>query len=141
MNLMPYLTGQNSGAPHDAIFLRRFDAGAYAVRSGDYKLVIPGRSRAPELYNLRQEIGETTNIVATHAEKLQQLDAKRKTWDAQLMEPLFEGLHQGKSAKALAREIWRASPLLGAHVSRVVAGAGGGLFAGLAECYRRHRDE
>ena len=41
VNLMPYLTGENPGSPHDTIYLRMFDRGAYAVRSGDYKLVIP----------------------------------------------------------------------------------------------------
>ena len=32
VNLMPYLTGTNPGAPHDAIFLRMCDKGAYAGR-------------------------------------------------------------------------------------------------------------
>src|SRR5690606_8866134 len=28
VNLMPYLTGKNTGAPHKAIYLRKFDQGA-----------------------------------------------------------------------------------------------------------------
>ena len=47
VNLMPYLTGKQSGDPHDAIYLRMFDKGAFAVRTGDHKLVIPARAVKP----------------------------------------------------------------------------------------------
>jgi arylsulfatase A-like enzyme len=40
VNLIPYLTGEKEGAPHERIFIRRFDAKRSAVRSGDYKLLV-----------------------------------------------------------------------------------------------------
>lgn len=98
VNLMPYLTGEKSGVPHDAIYLRMFDKGAYAVRSGDYKLVIPAKGRAPELFNLKNDIGEASDISASHANEFQALGAKRTAWDAQLIPPVFEGLRPSKPA-------------------------------------------
>ncbi len=99
VNLMPYLTGQKSGSPHDAIYLRMFDRGAYAVRSGDYKLVISGKTNAPVLFNLTQDIGESHNLAATHTNELDNLEKKRAAWSAQLMPPAFDGLNAGKANK------------------------------------------
>jgi len=95
VNLIPYLTGKKSGGPHGEIFLRMFDRGAYAVRSGDFKLVIPQRRSAPELYDLRHDLAESTDIAASHADEVRRLDQERRLWDAQLVAPVFEGLNRG----------------------------------------------
>ncbi len=92
VNLMPYLTGTNSGIPHDAIYLRKFDQQRYAVRRGDYKLVIPEEGQPPVLFNLAEDIGETTNILHAFPEKAEELEALRKQWNAELMDPRFLGL-------------------------------------------------
>ena len=63
VNLIPYLTGAEKGAPHEAIYLRKFDQQRYAVRRGDYKLVLHGTGeKKPVLFNLAQDIGEKNNI-------------------------------------------------------------------------------
>ncbi len=98
VNLMPYLTGETSGAPHYAIYLRMFDRGAYAVRSGDFKLVTLAKGSQTELFNLRQDISETKDISATHTNEFQALEAKRTKWDSQLIPPVFEGLRMPKRA-------------------------------------------
>ncbi|RKX34921.1 MAG: N-acetylgalactosamine 6-sulfate sulfatase [Verrucomicrobia bacterium] len=92
VNLIPYLTGRKSGIPHDAIYLRKFDQQRYAVRRGDYKLVLPGTGKKPVLFNLEQDIGETNNILKSVPEKAGELEALRKQWDAELVEPRFLGL-------------------------------------------------
>jgi len=92
VNLIPYLTGAEKGTPHEAIYLRKFDGGKYTVRNGDYKLIIQWQGGAPELYNLEEDIGEQNNIAARHPEKVQQLDALRKQWDSELIDPIFLGL-------------------------------------------------
>ena len=105
VNLLPYLTGQNSGAPHDTIYLRMYDKGAFAVRSGDDKLVIPKRGDAPELFNLSRDLSESKNL-AGEAEMqpvLEKLEKRRADWNSQLIPPAFLGLmqlkeNQGKSA-------------------------------------------
>jgi hypothetical protein len=49
VNLLPYLNGTDSGSPHDAICIRKFDQQRYAIRSGNKKLVIPVAQGAPHL--------------------------------------------------------------------------------------------
>jgi len=92
VNLVPYLTGEKKGAPHEAIYLRMFDKGAFAVRRGDYKLVIPGKNQAPVLFNLQQDIGEKHDLTATAPAEARVLENLRTRWNAGLIAPLFPGL-------------------------------------------------
>ena len=92
VDLLPYLTGKKKDAPHEAIFLRMFDKGAFAVRSGDHKLVIHGRDNATQLFDLASDIGETKNIATTKTNVLEQLEQRRVAWNQQLIEPVFQGL-------------------------------------------------
>jgi len=91
VNLIPYLTGEKRGDPHDAIYLRMFDKGAFAVRSGDFKEVIPQRGIEPELYNLAHDIGERVDLSAAEPDRLNRLENLRKDWNAQLINPVFDG--------------------------------------------------
>lgn len=100
VNLIPYLSGENRGTPHEALYLRMFDKGAYMVRESDFKLVIQQKGGKPELYNLKQDVGERNNMAATDSKKLAELDEKRAAWDAQLIPPVFEGLKTDPKAKA-----------------------------------------
>jgi arylsulfatase A-like enzyme len=92
VNLIPYLSGENDGVPHEAIYLRKFDGGKYTVRKGDFKLILQWEGGTPELYNLEEDIGEKNNIASQHPEKVQQLDELRKQWDSELIDPIFLGL-------------------------------------------------
>ena len=100
VNLMPYLTGENPGNPHDAIYLRMFDKGAYAVLDHGFKLVIDAKGAQPQLYDLKQDNGEVKNIAGSNSEKLGALEKKRVGWDAQLVPPAFVGLVTKKKAQA-----------------------------------------
>jgi arylsulfatase A-like enzyme len=92
VNLIPFLKGEKTGSPHEAIYLRKFDQKRYAVRKGDFKLVIPDPEIPTRLFNLSKDIGEKKNIAEWNADKLEELDELRLQWDAQLMEPRFLGL-------------------------------------------------
>lgn len=92
VNLMPYLTGENPGAPHEMIYLRMHDRGAFAVRRGDHKLVIPERDAPAQLFNLRSDIAESRDLASAHPEILQDLERRRAAWNAQLVPPAFPGL-------------------------------------------------
>jgi len=96
VNLMPYLTGAKTGAPHDNIYLRMHDRGAFAVRGGEFKLVVSKQGSDAELFNLGTDISETKNIAQSHSQKLQELERLRADWNAQLIEPAFEGLETKK---------------------------------------------
>jgi arylsulfatase A-like enzyme/catechol 2,3-dioxygenase-like lactoylglutathione lyase family enzyme len=82
VDLLPFLTGQKSGAPHDRLFWR---AGAQsAVRMGDWKLV-SARGEAPQLFNLRDDIGESKDRSKTEPAKFAELRGAYQAWDTQMM--------------------------------------------------------
>ena len=92
VNLVPFVNGDDTGVPHEAIYLRKYDQQRYAIRYHDYKLVIPKLNAKPQLYELSEDIGETNNIANAHPEKLEQLDEMLKEWTSELQDPAFLGL-------------------------------------------------
>ena len=102
VNLLPFLTGADAGTPHQDLFWRM--GSQAAVRRGDWKLVRydatldrPGaRSNAARvevtpfrLYNLADDPGESRDLSSEKPEKVEELLAAWKAWDAQLAEPLW----------------------------------------------------
>lgn len=96
VNLLPYLTGQNAGPPHDALYWRFGEQ--IAIRRGDWKLVKPDLdpkaqfgtiAKQPMLFNLAQDIGEQTDLAAKHPEKVQELLALWQKWNAELAHPAW----------------------------------------------------
>jgi arylsulfatase A-like enzyme len=55
-----------------------------AVRTGDWKLVEFFEDGRAELYNLRQDPGETTNLAASHAERVAALRAMLHRWQEEV---------------------------------------------------------
>lgn len=104
VNLLPYVNGQITTPPHEAIYLRMYDRGAYAVRSGDWKLVIPAKDQPPQLYNLRADIRETRDLAQKEPEQLRRLEALRTAWNAQLIPPAFPGLQSEGLAPGAAKQ-------------------------------------
>lgn len=102
VDLLPYLTQQKSGVPHEAIYLRMHDRGAFAVRRGDWKLVITDRNSPAQLFNLKQDIGETRDVAQENPEVLRALEELRQQWNAQLIAPVFEGLESEKRKAPVA---------------------------------------
>ena len=51
-----------------------------AVRSGDYKLIKFYDQDSVELYNLKNDIGETNNLAATMPEKAQEMRNDLESW-------------------------------------------------------------
>jgi arylsulfatase A-like enzyme len=87
VNLLPYLTGEQTGAPHTALFWRYGDQ--RAVRMGDWKLFQAGGK--PRLYNLAKDIGERHDLSAQEPGKLKELDAAYQKWNAQNIRPAWRG--------------------------------------------------
>ncbi len=84
VNLIPFVTGQQAGSPHEVLFWR---AGLqHAVRMGDWKLVYDGRRGGGEmLFNLAEDLGETRDLAAERPDILRQLQAAYQEWDKQMM--------------------------------------------------------
>ncbi len=88
VNLLPYLRGEKSGVPHEALFWRFGQQ--WAVRMGDYKLVCSPQglgTAEPHLFNLSEDIGETTNLAAKMPEKVQELRAAYEAWNKANLPP------------------------------------------------------
>lgn len=92
VNLMPFLKEGREGRPHEAVYLRKWDQKRYAVRKGDFKLVIPDPELPTRLFNLKKDISERENIAPANPGKLEELEALRRKWDSELVEPAFPGL-------------------------------------------------
>jgi arylsulfatase A-like enzyme len=95
VDLLPFLTGKASGAPHETLFWRsRTRNNNYAVRQGDWKYVYstegteqPGQRQTPArdyLFNLADDIGERSDLSQKHPEKLRQLKQLYGEWDAEV---------------------------------------------------------
>ena len=117
VNLLPYMTGQADGAPHEYLYWR---AGpSVAIRDAQYKLIKlnrtefrpgdlrrDGRLQPPEggwptdsphgqvtlLYDLEADIGELNNLAAEQPEVVARLEAELDAWRATLLsEPILPG--------------------------------------------------
>ena len=90
VNLIPFLKGDQTGAPHDALYWRQGGGSSFAVRSGNMKLVQHER-QLPELYDLAADIGEKNNLASAQPETVKKLEALRAAWNSQLIAPVFKG--------------------------------------------------
>ena len=98
VNFIPYLTGEKSGAPHDQLFWRKWEQQGMAMRTGDTKLVA-NTQRAQKnhaVYDLSNDISETTNLRWQSPEKTQQLIDSWEAWNAQLKDRVFPTLMEDK---------------------------------------------
>ena len=91
VNLVPFITGKDTGMPHEYLYWRKFDQGAYAIRNGEMKLV-NAKGLQDELYDLINDISEENPLVSE--EDMNLLLSKRKQWLDQMMDPVFLGLKQ-----------------------------------------------
>jgi arylsulfatase A-like enzyme len=94
VDLIPYLTGENNGDPHDYLFWRKWEQNAMAVRQGNYKLVSNKQQseNPPELYNLSTDTAETTNISSKEEKMNEHLQKEWEKWNTQLKDRVFPTL-------------------------------------------------
>ena len=78
VDLLPFLTGQQPGDPHSAIYWKYGDN--RAVRQGDWKLTMPADGPAG-LYDLSQDVGETSDLAASQPDKLRELTQLFDAWN------------------------------------------------------------
>lgn len=83
VDLLPYLTGENSGTPHDALYWRWIAQAA--VREGDWKLLRGGDREY--LFNIRDDPSETANLLASMPDKVEHLRGKLAAWTDELQPP------------------------------------------------------
>jgi len=82
-NLLPYLTAERAGAPHQALFWRAALNGA--VRRGDWKLLLAGD--VVRLYDLATDPTESRDVSAAHPAVVEELRAAWRRWSEGLAAP------------------------------------------------------
>jgi len=109
VDLLPFLSGSASNRPHEALYWRLGEH--LAIRKGDWKLV---RSREgalreatpttfedlsdAELYDLAADIGEKSNLAATHPAVARELALEWQRWNRELTKPLWPPPARGGGA-------------------------------------------
>ena len=104
VNLLPFLKGETSDFPHEALYWRF--GKQMAVRMGNFKLVrydINVETRTGEcnqpisparLYDLAADIGETNDLAPLMPAKVKELQAKWDAWNAGNIRPGWPGAHE-----------------------------------------------
>jgi arylsulfatase A-like enzyme len=105
VNLLPHLRGETKEAPHQALYWRF--GGQMAIRAGDWKLTkaATGGGRAggggaasrrekatvegAKLFNLKDDIGEQTDLAAKRPDKAKELAGLWQKWNAELVDPIW----------------------------------------------------
>ncbi len=100
VDLVPFLRDGKTGAPHERIYLRKFDSGVFALRDGDFKMVRPKKDDPVVLFNVEEDIGEKKNLAEGNDARLESMRQAYGEWNAQLIEPTFEGLKMKSGPKA-----------------------------------------
>ncbi|MGC6455237.1 MAG: sulfatase [Coraliomargaritaceae bacterium] len=84
VNLIPFLTGEAKGQPHEALFWRSRSNHTWAVRTEKAKYLYQnGKSKGPELYNMVNDPYEINNVVEEYPEVRAQLGDLWNKWNAQ----------------------------------------------------------
>jgi arylsulfatase A-like enzyme len=91
VDLMPYLTGEKSGPPHDMLAWRRLPL--FSIRQGDWKLwesVDDKTGRYGDyklLFNLKDDLDETTNLADKNPRKVEELERLARDWAKAMTDP------------------------------------------------------
>ena len=91
-DLIPYLTGEKEGRPHETLYWRQ--GGKAGLRHGDWKIVRMGKRNEFgkskwELYDLSKDISEENNLAQSNPERLKELIRIWETMNDEMSEPLF----------------------------------------------------
>jgi arylsulfatase A-like enzyme len=103
VDLLPYLAGEKSSPPHEALYWRF--GPQMAIRAGNYKLVKAAGIETPALFDLAADIGETKDLSADKPEVVKELTAKYEAWNGTLEQPRWIASQRlaGKAKNAKAK--------------------------------------
>jgi len=87
VNLVPYISGENPGDPHDKLFWRQ---GHYqAIQAGGWKLQVALRPDKVWLFNLDEDPTEQANLADKRPDKVAALKAMLAAHNAEQADPLW----------------------------------------------------
>lgn len=85
VNLLPYLTGEKEGEPHEAFYWRTDHI--QAMRKGDYKYILSTRDNWAELYKISEDKYEQYDLNFEQPEMLIKMRKDFNIWQEDLKEP------------------------------------------------------
>jgi arylsulfatase A-like enzyme len=88
VDLLPFLSGQDTTAPHARLFWRMDGGEAFAVREARWKW-LRTYSNPAELYDLEADVGETRNLAAENPAIAARLAAAAADWNRTLVTPVW----------------------------------------------------
>ncbi len=92
VNLVPYLTGDNTDRPHEALYWYMIERGRLAARIGDLKFIQLEDGTPPMLFDLAADVGEATNLHNARPDDTATLRDRFDVWAEPMVLPLAPGL-------------------------------------------------
>jgi len=90
VSLIPYLTGEKKGDPHQAFYWKADHI--HAMREGNYKYLTSVRDGWTEIYNITNDRYEENDLIETKTDTLQQLKKDFDLWQQNLPAPMWPRL-------------------------------------------------
>lgn len=97
VNLVPYLTKQKAGTPHEYLYWRF--GRQFAIRRQDWKLVKGRDETQARLYDLKNDIGEERDLASVHPQIVRELADKYEAWNKTLQPPRWVPPNQRDNAE------------------------------------------
>ena len=104
VDLLPYLTGDKFGLPHEYLYWQNPDKDIDVVRDERYKYL---RIKNDEyIFDLKNDISEETNIINSSKPIYDRLKSQFKEWEKGMIDPVFMDLGMGKEYNKLHPDRW-----------------------------------
>lgn len=82
VDLMPFVTGEKNGAPHEAIFWRNSDGRQWSVLAANGTKHLQDKDgREPHLFHLPDDVAEANDLLESEPERARELYAKWSKWN------------------------------------------------------------
>ena len=104
VNLIPYLSGNKSGSPHEYLYWKNPDKDIDVIRDDRYKYL---RIKNDEyIFDLKNDISEESNIIDLSKPIYDRLKSQFKLWEKDMIDPVFMDLGMGKEYNKLNPDRW-----------------------------------
>ena len=104
VNLIPYLSGNKSGLPHEYLYWKNPDKDIDVIRDDRYKYL---RIKNDEyIFDLKNDISEESNIIDLSKPIYDRLKSQFKLWEKDMIDPVFMDLGMGKEYNKLNPGRW-----------------------------------
>ena len=104
VNLIPYLSGNKPGSPHEYLYWKNPDKDIDVIRDDRYKYL---RIKNDEyIFDLKNDISEESNIIDLSKPIYDRLKSQFKLWEKDMIDPVFMDLGMGKEYNKQNPDRW-----------------------------------